>query len=80
MTNISKGLCAAVALALPSIASAGEIALTFETHGVTISGEFAGFQDDAYILITTAGPLHVPANLATCEGEDCVVLFTANND
>lgn len=80
MTNLSKVLCATFALALPSMSSAGEIALTFETNGVTISGEFAGFQDDAYILITTAGPLHVPANLATCEGDDCLVVFTAENN
>ncbi|KJZ19884.1 hypothetical protein [Loktanella sp. S4079] len=78
--NFAKPLCVLAAFAFPTFSSAGEIALTFESHGVTISGEFAGFQDDAYILITTAGPLHVPANLATCEGEDCLVQFTANNE
>ena len=81
MTNATQALFAAISmLALnATAATAGEIALTFEQHGVTISGEFAGFQDDAYVLITTAGRLHVPANLATCEGDDCVVFFTADN-
>lgn len=62
----------------PAAATADEMALTFENQGVTISGEFAGFSDNAYILVTTVGTLHVPVNLATCEGKDCVTLTTAS--
>ncbi|MEM9784968.1 MAG: hypothetical protein AAF801_00600 [Pseudomonadota bacterium] len=67
-------------LAAATAASASEMALTFEKQGVTIAGQYAGFQQNAYVLLTAAGMLYVPANLVTCEGDDCLEILTAAND
>lgn len=58
----------------PSFVSADQIALTFEQHGLTIAGEYVDFQDNAYVITTTAGTIHVPAGLVSCEGVDCLVI------
>ncbi|WP_342076130.1 hypothetical protein [Yoonia sp. SS1-5] len=63
---------------LPTISSASEISLTLKEQDITISGEFAGFQQDAYVLTTSAGELYVPAQYVTCEGEDCLIILSAN--
>lgn len=62
----------ALATVVPSLVSANDITLTSEEHGVTIAGEYAGFRENAYVVITEAGTLHVPAILVTCEGLDCL--------
>ena len=69
--KISAITMSAVAFIAPTDVSAAEIALTFENLGVTLAGEFAGFQQDAYIIIANGAPLHVPAVLVTCEGDFC---------
>lgn len=77
MVNKISGKISAIILSVlvtvtPSIVSASDIALTFEKHGVTIAGDFAGFTENAYVIVTTVGILHVPANLVTCVGSDCL--------
>ena len=64
-----------IALITPASVTANEMALTFEEQGVTIAGQYAGFRENAYVLVTTAGTLHVPANLVKCQGVDCVELL-----
>jgi hypothetical protein len=39
---------------------------------MTLVGEFAGFQDDGYFIITNDQKIHVPAAMVRCEGADCV--------
>ncbi|MDP5085659.1 MAG: hypothetical protein NWQ23_09580 [Yoonia sp.] len=64
-----------------STVSASEIALTFADHDLTISGDFAGFEDNQYVVITDIGAIHVPAAMVTCAGADCrdVVLASQAN-
>ncbi len=69
----------ALALTAPTNVSANEIALTFEAHGFTILGEFAGFQKNAYIVKTSNGEVNVPVEMVTCEGADCIVLLQASD-
>jgi hypothetical protein len=71
ISKIGALAVSAVVLSLPTTVSADEIALTFEDLEVTISGEFAGFQQNAYVIITENGPLHVPAAYVSCEGLSC---------
>ncbi len=76
MINKVNGKIGAIALAAmafiaPTGASATEISLTFEDQNVTLVGEFAGFQKEAYIIVTDMGTLFVPAHYVTCEGEAC---------
>lgn len=56
----------------PSSVSAEPISLTFEAHGFTISGEFVGYFEDGYVLMTENGEVHVPAAMVTCEGPACL--------
>jgi len=65
--------CAALCLALmPAATTAGEI--SFLQNGVVVlTGEFAGFQDDAYVVIKDGVRLHVPATQLTCVGDDCLL-------
>ncbi len=70
--NIVKSLVSAAALVAPLSVSADEIALTFEDHGFTVSGEFMWVQDGAYMLMTENGPLQVPAMMVSCVGQDCL--------
>jgi hypothetical protein len=75
-TCIANKRCAAVlaalAFATPTILSAGNVALTFKSHDLVISGAFAGFAQDAYVIETYMGLLYVPAELVTCEGDSCI--------
>ena len=64
-------LLGATALISPSSASAEQIALTFEEHDFTLVGEFAGYADNAYIVVTENGEIHVPAAMVSCAGTDC---------
>ncbi len=84
MVNKTTGaICAITFSALtaftPTLATANEMALTFEDQGVTIAGQYAGFRSNAYVLITTAGVIHVPANLVKCDGVDCLEILSAEN-
>jgi hypothetical protein len=74
--KISAITLSALATVTPSFVSAESIALTFEKHGVTIAGDYAGFRENAYVIITTAGILHVPAVLVTCEGVNCLDIMS----
>ena len=62
---------AATGLLIPTSVSAGEIALTLKAQGITLIGDFGGFEDETYLLVTQAGTIYVPAALVTCEGDDC---------
>ena len=67
------GKYAALCLALmPAAATAGEISF-LQNGTVVLSGEFAGFQDDAYVVIKDGARLHVPAKQLTCVGDDCLL-------
>lgn len=79
-TNGKVGALAlsAIALALPTSASASEIALTFKGGEVTLTGEFAGFKESAYIVETDLGEIYVPAIMVTCEGPDCFEFVVAD--
>ncbi len=70
-SKIGSLVLGTLALMVPSNASAGEITLTFEKHDLTVSGEFAGFEENAYIIKTENGDLHVPIEMVTCEGTNC---------
>lgn len=76
--TFGKILLGACALISPSGVSADEIALTFEDHGFTISGVFAGFAQDAYVIETENGLVHVPVDMVTCEGEACFMIEQAS--
>ncbi|MEL6682599.1 MAG: hypothetical protein AAFQ09_08125 [Pseudomonadota bacterium] len=67
-------------IASTSQLAASDMALTFDEQNVTISGQFAGFRQNAYVLLTEAGMLFVPANLVTCEGDDCLEIVKAATD
>ena len=76
--GVVSALAVAVAgLVIPSSVSADEIALTLKAQGITLVGDFGGFQDDTYILSTQAGTIYVPAMLVTCEGDDCFEMIEA---
>ncbi|SFS13600.1 hypothetical protein [Yoonia litorea] len=60
------------ASAMPTSVSAGEIALTLKAQELTLVGEFAGYVDNVYVLITSTGTIYVPADLAICAGEGCI--------
>lgn len=69
--KIGSLVLGALALMAPSNASADEITLTFEKHDLTVSGEFAGFVQNAYVIRTENGEIHVPVEMVTCEGNYC---------
>jgi hypothetical protein len=80
MVRINKVLGVALAVAsgtflLPTVASADQISLTFKDSAITMTGEFAGFREDAYVIMTSAGELYVPASYVTCEGNDCLTFL-----
>ncbi len=62
----------------PAIASADEVILTLKDQDVTIRGEFAGFQQNAYVVATENGDLYVPAKYVDCQGDDCLIFVAAN--
>ncbi len=63
---------------VPAAVSANEITLTLKDQDVKIVGEFAGFRQDAYIIATETGNLHVPAKYVDCEGDECLIFVSAN--
>jgi len=71
--------CALSAIAMfPASVSAKEIALTFTQHDLSIVGEFAGYEDNQYVVETATGTVFVPAAMVTCEGDDCVEVMASN--
>ena len=72
---VSALMVAATGLSIPTSVSAGEIALTLKAQGITLIGQFGGFENDTYLLVTEAGTIFVPAALVTCEGSDCFELI-----
>ncbi len=67
-----------LSVVLPSAAGADEITLTLKDQDVAISGQFAGFKQNAYVIATETGNIHVPARYVDCEGTDCLIFVTAN--
>ncbi len=67
---------AAVSVPVPTGVNTSRIALTFEKQGVTLVGDFAGLRQNAYIIITEMGELHVPASYVTCKGASCFEVAT----
>ena len=63
---------------LPSAASADEMTLTLKNLDVVISGQFAGFKQNAYVIATETGNIHVPARYVDCKGADCLIFVVAN--
>ena len=70
-------LIAATAISAPAVVGAKEITLIFEDQGITLVGEFAGFKEGAYIIVSDNQELYVPAVLVRCEGDDCFEIVTA---
>lgn len=70
-SKISMILVAATTATLPTSVSADEVALTFLDHELTLVGEFMGFENGAYVIVSDNGVIHVPATLVTCLGPDC---------
>jgi hypothetical protein len=70
-------MVAAAAVAAPVMGNAKEITLIFENQDITMVGEFAGFTQGAYIIISNDQTLHVPAVLVRCEGDDCFEIASA---
>ncbi|MEJ6401550.1 hypothetical protein [Yoonia sp. 2307UL14-13] len=54
------------------------MALTLNGNGITILGDYVGYENNAYIISTSAGRVHIPSKYVTCEGDDCVVTLSAN--
>lgn len=81
MTKVSGkfgGLIATfVAVSIPTIGNADEIALTLTNHGFTIEGEFTEFVDTYYVIMTENGSIMVPADMVSCAGDDCVDTLAA---
>ncbi|WP_159086954.1 hypothetical protein [Loktanella sp. Alg231-35] len=76
--KIGRLIAALVAMSVPTIGSANEIALTFIEQGFTVKGEFKDFVDNTYMIVTQYGAMSVPAAMVTCEGPDCIEIFAAN--
>jgi hypothetical protein len=66
-----KIMLGALALIFPSGVSAEQISLTLKAQNFTVVGEYVGFAEGAYIVMTENGELHVPAAIASCEGSAC---------
>ena len=75
MLNKVKGIVASIVLCtafvLPSSASANQITLTFVDHGFTLTGQFARFSGDSYIVLTEFGEVQVPLAMVKCSGLRC---------
>ena len=60
---------------LPTSASANQITLTFVDHGFTLTGQFARFSGDSYIVLTEFGEVQVPLSMVKCSGKRCAGNF-----
>jgi phosphate transport system substrate-binding protein len=57
---------------MPAIAHAGEITLTSTDGTVSLSGQFVGFREMAYVIMFNEQELYVPISLMDCEGTGCL--------
>ncbi len=64
-------------LIVPGNAQSGEIVLTSADATVMVSGQFAGFERDAYLVIYKGYQLKVPAKDMVCQGDDCLTFQPA---
>jgi hypothetical protein len=74
MLNKSKAIAALMTATLfvaPASVFASEITLTFENHEFALQGQFAGFEDAGYVIISNGQSIHVPAAMVRCDGDDC---------
>ena len=83
MVKVNKTLAKTTATAAFLIAAttgvaASEVRLTLKNQDFVIVGDFAGFQQDAYVVATQSGNLHVPAKFVDCEGDDCLIIVSAD--
>jgi hypothetical protein len=69
---IGTTMLGALALLSPSGVSAEQISLTLKAQNFTIVGEYLGFTEGTYMVMTATGELHVPAAIVSCEGAACV--------
>ena len=76
---VSSVIMTATGLSVPTGVSAGEIALTLKAQDITVVGDFVALEDQTYVIATEAGTIYVPAALATCVGDDCVIVTAAQS-
>ncbi len=83
MTSIRvyKPLAAALLLSMmPLTANAAPITLTLKDSLISITGDFVGFNANAYVVATSSGTINVPADYADCSGPDCISFFASDNN
>lgn len=68
---LSAVILSLMAFDISTSAATSEVELTFHNQDIAIKGRFAGFTDDAYVIRTDTGVLHVPATLVQCGGPIC---------
>lgn len=82
MNNVSGKfgalIATVIAMSIPTIGSANEIALTLTGQDFTITGQFQDFVDNSYLIQTEYGTITVPADMVTCEGPDCIEVVATN--
>ena len=67
-------------LSMASTASAQSVTLKSADDSINITGQFVGFEDNAYILRTPLGDLRVAASRVVCSGEACPVFDAEESD
>ncbi|SHG67654.1 phosphate ABC transporter substrate-binding/OmpA family protein [Marivita hallyeonensis] len=75
----SAALLASASL-VPTVASAGEVALKSADGTVNLTGEFVEFTDDYYVIRTALGELRISAARVRCEGDACPTFDTESAD
>jgi hypothetical protein len=68
---IGTMMLGAIALISPSGVSADQISLTLKAQNFTVVGQYVGFAEGAYIIMTENGEMRVPAAMVSCEGTAC---------
>ena len=72
-TSTFASICTVGLLALaPAIASADQITLTSADNTVRFTGEFAGFDQDKYLIYVKGHMIALPIMMMNCEGSDCL--------
>lgn len=75
-----RAMLLAGAMAVPSMALAGEVTLKSSDGTVNLVGEFVSFEDNSYVIRTGLGELRVSAERVRCEGADCPEFDVATAD
>jgi len=57
---------------MPGIAAADMITLSMPDNTLKLSGEFLGFDQNAYVVEIAGTQVRVPVGLMHCEGADCL--------